>query len=70
MQSIRVVECPEFRDLLLYACPYINDSELAKRDKIRNLIVDASMDYLEVLKKELGVGSKIFKAAHYSQIFI
>ena len=70
MQSIRVVECPEFWDLLLYACPYINDSELAKWDKIRNLIVDASMDYLEVLKKELGVGSNFFKAAHYSQIFI
>ena len=68
MQSIRVMECPEFRDLLLYACLYINDSELAKRDKIRNLIVDASMDYLE--KKELGVGSNFFKAAHYSQIFI
>jgi hypothetical protein len=54
-QSIRVVECPEFRELMVYACPNINDSDLAKRDKIRNAIVNASVDYFEVLKKQLKV---------------
>jgi hypothetical protein len=56
-QSIRVVECSEFRDLMLYACPEIKESDLAKRDKIHNLIVNASGDYIEILKKELGVCS-------------
>jgi hypothetical protein len=64
------VECPEFRELLLYACPDINDSDLAKRDKIHNMIVDASVEYFEVLKKQLGVCLISLKAAHYSQIFI
>jgi hypothetical protein len=64
------VECPEFRELLLYACPEIQDSELAKRDKIHDMIVDASADYIEVLRKELGVSSSFLKTAHYLQIFI
>lgn len=49
------MENPEFRELLVYACPEINDSNLAKRDKIHNMIVNASVDYMEVLKKQLGV---------------
>lgn len=64
------MECPEFRELLLYACPEINDSDLAKRDKFHDMIVDASVDYMEVLKKQLGVCFRSLKAAHYSQIFI
>jgi hypothetical protein len=51
------VECPEFRELLVFACPDINDSDLAKRDKIHDMIVDASVDYIEVLKKQLGVST-------------
>ena len=54
-QTIRVVECAEFRELLLYTCPEISDSDLAKQDKIHNTIVDAGVDYIEVLKKQLGV---------------
>lgn len=54
-QSIRVVECIEFRELLLFACQEISDSDLPKRDKIHNMIVDASVDYFEVLKKQMGV---------------
>jgi hypothetical protein len=69
LQSIRVVECPEFRELLLYACPEINDSDLARRDKIHN-IVNASVDYFEVLKKQLGVCFSSRKASRYSHIFI
>jgi hypothetical protein len=42
---------------MLYACPEIKESDLAKRDKIHNLIVNASGDYIEILKKELGVCS-------------
>ena len=64
------MECPEFRELLVFACPEINDIDLAKRDKIHDMIVDASVDYLEVLKKQLGVRFSFLKASHYSQIFI
>ena len=50
------MECPKSCDLLLYACPAeINDLDLAKLDKIHDLIVDASVDYFEVLKKQFGV---------------
>jgi hypothetical protein len=54
-QSIRVVECPEFRKLLLYACPEIKDSDLAKRDRIYNMIVSESVEFLEALTKQLKV---------------
>lgn len=57
------MECPEFRELLLYACPEIDDSELAKHDKIHSMIVDASVEYMAVLKKQLAVCFSSLKAA-------
>jgi hypothetical protein len=71
-QSIRVVECPEFRELLLYACSEINESDLAKRGKIHNMIVDAGTDYFEVLKKQLGVClilEKLFRVIFHRFLF-
>jgi hypothetical protein len=41
------VECPEFHELLLYACPEIKDSDLAKHDKIYNMIVSESDETTE-----------------------
>lgn len=66
------MECPKSCDLLLYACPAeINDLDLAKLDKILDLIVDASVDYFEVLKKTIGSTFYYYsKASHYSQLFI
>jgi hypothetical protein len=54
-QSIRVVECLEFCELLLYACPEIKDSDLAKGNKIHNMIVSESVEYLKALTKQLKV---------------
>jgi hypothetical protein len=49
------MECLEFRKLLLYACPEIKDSDLAKHNKIQHMIVSKSVEYLEALKKQLKV---------------
>jgi hypothetical protein len=41
--------------LALYAFPEIKDSDLAKRNKIHNMIVSESVEYLEALTKQLKV---------------
>jgi hypothetical protein len=64
IQSIRVVECPEFRDLLLFACHDIEDSDLVKRDAMRDLIMDMNDDYFKLLKKELAVSCFVLLSRH------
>ncbi|KAN0118228.1 Ribonuclease H-like domain containing protein, partial [Russula decolorans] len=39
-QSIRVVECPEFRDLCMLLRPSLQDKEIPRRDRVREGIIE------------------------------
>jgi hypothetical protein len=54
-QSINVIECPEFRDLLLLLREDFKDADITHRNKIRDLILHAWSIYFEGLKNELEV---------------
>lgn len=54
-QSINVIECPEFRNLLLLLREDFKDGDIPHRKKIREVIVQAWAVYFEDLKKELKV---------------
>lgn len=54
-QSINVVECPEFRRLLLLLRPSLRDSDIPKQTKTRELILQAWREYFQVLKHDLHV---------------
>lgn len=54
-QSINVVECPEFRQLLLILREDLREEDIPHRDKIRSAIMKAWHAYYKVLKDELQV---------------
>ena len=56
-KSINVVECPEFRQLLLFLREDLREEDIARRDKIRDAIMRAWYAYYKVLKDELQVSS-------------
>jgi hypothetical protein len=55
IQSLNVVECPEFRALLLLLRNDLKESMIPHRTKLRELIIDAWRRYFQVLKKDLAV---------------
>ena len=55
IQSINVVECREFRDLLLLLCGDLKDSDIPHRTKLREAIIKAWRVYFESLKADLKV---------------
>jgi hypothetical protein len=55
-QSIRVVECPEFRRLCMVLCQTLVDSDIPRRDKMRETVISQWRDSFEELKSNLSVG--------------
>lgn len=56
-QSINVIECLEFRQLLLLLRPGLRDSDIPRRTKMRELILGAWREYFVVLRADLAVRS-------------
>jgi hypothetical protein len=54
-QSIYVIECPEFRKLLLLLRPELFDADIPHRTKIRESIIKAWESWFQILKKTLSV---------------
>ena len=48
-QSLNIVECPEFRQLLLLLRSDLKDSDIPRRTKLRELLLQAWKDYFQVL---------------------
>ena len=67
-QSINVVECPEFRQLLRLLCQELRDTDIPRRTKLRELIIEAWRDYFQALKEDLEVSGYLdlsyWTAAH------
>ena len=57
-QSINVIECPEFRALLLLLRGELKDSDIPHRIKLHGQVMKAWVQWFMELKKELGVSSK------------
>lgn len=56
LQSIRVVECPEFRQLCMVLCETLVDADIPCRDKMREAIISRWRDSFGQLKLDLSVG--------------
>jgi len=56
LKSIRVVECPEFRDLCFLLRDSLADKDIPRRDKIREAIIRQFEREFSKLKIELSVG--------------
>ncbi|KAI0284878.1 hypothetical protein BC826DRAFT_1109460 [Russula brevipes] len=52
-QLIYVIECPEFRELLLYLLPALQDNDIPWQSKIREAIIDKWGVYFDTLKEDL-----------------
>lgn len=66
-QSINVVECPEFRDFILYISPDLEDSDLPHRDKMKALIMREFSHARSDILRELQVrfqNSNLWVFAH------
>jgi hypothetical protein len=58
-KSVRVVECPEFRQLCMLLRESLEEADIPRRDKMREIIVSHWRKSFEGLKLELSV-SRIF----------
>ena len=56
-KSINIVECPEFRALLLLLRSDLKETMVPHRTKLRELIIEAWKRYFQVLKQDLAVRS-------------
>lgn len=63
-QSLNVVECPEFRQLVLFLREDLREEDIPRRDKIRSAIMKAWYAYYKVLKDELQVSLEIIQTEH------
>jgi len=52
-KSLNVVECPEFRQLILLLHSDLKDSQIPYRTKMRELILQAWSQYFQVLRRDL-----------------
>ncbi|KAG9018943.1 hypothetical protein FRB90_008137, partial [Tulasnella sp. 427] len=52
-QSIRVLECPEFRDLLTYVSDHLDDEDIPHRTKLTNEIISLYQKKQEEMYREL-----------------
>ena len=55
LQSLNVIECPEFRQLILLLRSNLNDSQVPRRTKIRELVLQAWSQYFQALRRSLAV---------------
>jgi len=54
-KSLNVVEVPEFRKLLLLLRSDLKDSQIPRRTKIRELVIQAWRQHFQVLHRDLAV---------------
>jgi hypothetical protein len=54
-QALNIIECPEFRALLLLLRSDLKESMVLHRTKLRELIIEAWRRYFSILKKDLEV---------------
>ena len=54
LQSIRVVECPEFRRFCMVLCGTLLDVDIPRRDKMREIIISRWRDAFGQLKSDLS----------------
>ena len=54
-KAIRVVECPEFRDLCMLLRPALDDRQIPRRDKVRESVINQFGQEFGKLKIELAV---------------
>lgn len=59
LKSIRVVECPEFRDICMLLRESLADKDIPRRDKVREAILDQYSKQFDGLINELSVRCKI-----------
>ena len=59
LQSIHVVECPEFRRLCMVLCETLIDTDIPHRNKMREAIISQWWDSFGRLKLDLSVGIHI-----------
>lgn len=55
LKSIAVLDCPEFRSLLLLLRSDLKDSDIPHRTKGRSLIIEAWKDHFATLRVQLAV---------------
>lgn len=58
LQSLYIIECPEFRQLLLLMRQDLHDSDILRRTKLRELVIKVWNEYLEVVKQDLAVSTQ------------
>lgn len=54
-QSIRVVDCPEFREIILLTNSNIRDVDIPRRTKVREAVLEAWSNWFQGFKKDLQV---------------
>ena len=54
-KSLNVVEVPEFRKLLLLLRSDLKDSQIPRRTKIHELVIQAWRQHFQVLRRDLAV---------------
>lgn len=54
-QSLNVVECSEFRELLLLLRQDLRDDDIPRRTKLRTDVITAWQRYFVILKTDLAV---------------
>ena len=59
LQSINVIECPEFRELLRLLREDLRDANIPQRTKLRELIIETWKDYFKVLKDDFAVSHSV-----------
>jgi len=60
LQSIRVVECPEFRQLCMFLRETLVDNDIPRRTRMREGVITQWRESFERLKLDLSVGVGIF----------
>ena len=60
LQSIRVVECPKFRQLCMFLHETLVDNDIPRRTRMREGVITQWQESFERLKLDLSVGVGIF----------
>ena len=49
------MECPEFRELIRFLHQELRETDIPRRTKLQELIIETWRDYFQVLKDDLAV---------------
>lgn len=59
-QALNVVECPEFRRLLLLLREELREKDIPRRTKIREEIIRSWQEYFTILKEDMAVRINLY----------